>query len=86
MLQKIENTSKAEVATAGARQIPGIPQVLLHSEPAGMYRSIKMSVCGVTECVQNTEARGGHERADHVKGRPSDSLNTNHVWCHQRGL
>lgn len=77
--------SKAELATAGARQIPGIPQALLHSEPASTYRSIKTSVCGVTEHVHNTETRGGHKRADHVKGRPSDSLNTNHVWRHQRG-
>ena len=77
--------SEAEGAAAGARQIPGIPQALLYSEPASVYRRTETSsVCGETERVQKAEAQGGHKRADHVKGRASDSLDTNHVASTQR--
>lgn len=77
--------SKAEGAAAGARQIPGIPQALLYSEPVSVHRSIETpSVCGETERVQKSEAQRGHKRADHVKGRAFDSLDTNRVWRQHR--
>lgn len=72
--------SKAEGAAAGARQIPGIPQPLLYSEPVSVHRSIETpSVCYETERVQETVAQRGHNRADHVKGRAFDSSYTNRV-------
>lgn len=67
--------SKVEGAAAGARQIPGIPQPLLYSEPVSMHRSFEtVSVCSETDRVQTGEAPRDHIRADTVEGRAFDGM------------
>lgn len=72
--------SKAEGAAAGAAQMPGMPRPLLYSEPLSVCRRFETrSVCSGNERVPTAEARGGHKRADHMKGRAFDSSDTSCV-------